>query len=149
MSFTYSPTLFLQLFLYILKHVINSWFPESMFQFNIQIIQHIFSNWKHFFKKSGCVPYVYGNKVWVVQGWKGNLHQRWIRFLMHTCSFFPTHLLHTCSFLPHLSHSVFVNSLGANISNCSFRPRKCQPCSAVSTGAMYSIHLLSYATTLE
>ena len=72
MSFTYSPTLFIQLFLYILKHVINSWFPESMFQFNIQIIEFMFSNWKHFFKKSGCVPYVYGNKVWIVQGWKGN-----------------------------------------------------------------------------
>ena len=123
MSFTYSPTLFIQLFLYVLKHVINSWFPESMFQFNIQIIEYMFSNWKRFFfLKSGFVPYVYGNKVWIVQGWKGNLHQRWIQFLVHTCSFFPTLLLHTCSFSLHLPHSVLVNRLGANVPN-----RLCSP----------------------
>ena len=105
MSFTYSPTLFLQLFLYLPKHVINSWFPESMFQFNIQIIECIFSNWKHFLKKSGFVPYVYGSKVWVVQVWKRNLHQRWIQFLMHTCSFFPTHVG-----FPSTSHTVYLST---------------------------------------
>ena len=117
MPFTYSPIIFLQLFVYILKYVINPWFPEGMFHFNIQIIELIFSNWKHFLQKSGFVPYVYGNKIWIVQGWKGNLHQGWIQFLMHTCSFFPTLLIHTCSFSRHLPHSVFTNRLGVNVPN--------------------------------
>lgn len=149
MPFTYSPTLFLQLFVYIPKYVIKSWFPESMFHFNKQIIEHIFSNWKHFFQKSGFVPYVYSNKVWIVQSWKGNLHQGWIQLLMHTCSFFPTVLIHTCSFSLHLPHSVFINRLGAPVPNRPCSPKKCQPCSAMSTGAVQSIYLLFCAITLE